>query len=115
VACANFSTVYDEQIWQVFSFFAYGLRPSRVDAEEPTQLTFERALRSCQRCDASKASVATGCSSSRATRSSLGSRRSHRPQTVLWSREVIREIARLTRRRARPLSRALGGLRSLTP
>jgi RNA polymerase sigma-70 factor (ECF subfamily) len=54
----DFSAVYDEHIWQVYGFFAYRLR-SRADAEDLTQQTFERALRSWQRYDASKASVAT--------------------------------------------------------
>jgi RNA polymerase sigma-70 factor (ECF subfamily) len=54
----DFSTVYDEHIWQVYGFFAYRL-PSRADAEDLTQQTFERALRSWGRYDDSKASVAT--------------------------------------------------------
>jgi RNA polymerase sigma-70 factor, ECF subfamily len=54
----DFSAVYDEHIWQVYGFFAYRLR-SRADAEDLTQQTFERALRSWQRYDAAKASVAT--------------------------------------------------------
>ncbi|MDP8908772.1 MAG: sigma-70 family RNA polymerase sigma factor [Chloroflexota bacterium] len=57
-ALRDFSTVYDEHIWQVYGFFAYRLR-SRADAEDLTQQTFERALRSWQRYDASKASVGT--------------------------------------------------------
>jgi RNA polymerase sigma factor (sigma-70 family) len=54
----DFSAVYDEHIWQVYGFFAYRLR-SRTDAEDLTQQTFERALRSWGRYDAAKASVAT--------------------------------------------------------
>lgn len=54
----DFATVYDDHIWQVYGFFAYRLR-SRADAEDLTQQTFERALRSWQRYDASRASVAT--------------------------------------------------------
>lgn len=57
-ALRDFSSVYDEHIWQVYGFFAYRLR-SRADAEDLTQLTFERALRSWKRYDPSKASVAT--------------------------------------------------------
>ncbi|MDP2710965.1 MAG: sigma-70 family RNA polymerase sigma factor [Solirubrobacteraceae bacterium] len=54
----DFAVVYDNHIWQIYGFFAYRLR-SRADAEDLTQQTFERALRSWGRYDASKASVAT--------------------------------------------------------
>ena len=54
----DFTAVYDEHIWQVYGFFAYRLR-SRADAEDLTQQTFERALRSWHRYDASRASVST--------------------------------------------------------
>lgn len=55
---ADFAAVYDEHIWQVYGFFAYRLR-SRGDAEDLTQLTFERALRAWKRYDASQAKVST--------------------------------------------------------
>jgi len=42
----------------VYGFFAYRMR-SRADAEDLTQLTFERALKSWSRYDPSRASVAT--------------------------------------------------------
>ena len=54
----DFSAVYDEHIWQVYGFFAYRMR-NRADAEDLTQRTFERALRSWSRYDPSRASVAT--------------------------------------------------------
>jgi RNA polymerase sigma-70 factor (ECF subfamily) len=54
----DFSAVYDEYIWQVYGFFAYRLR-SRADAEDLTQLTFERALKSWSRYDPARAGVAT--------------------------------------------------------
>lgn len=54
----DFSAVYDEHVWQVYGFFAYRMR-TRADAEDLTQQTFERALRSWSRYDASKASVGT--------------------------------------------------------
>jgi len=54
----DFSAVYDEHVWHVYGFFAYRLR-SRADAEDLTQLTFERALRSWGRYDAAQASVGT--------------------------------------------------------
>jgi RNA polymerase sigma-70 factor (ECF subfamily) len=54
----DFSAVYDEHIWQVYGFFAYRMR-SRADAEDLTQLTFERALKSWGRYDPDKAGVAT--------------------------------------------------------
>jgi len=54
----EFAAVYDEHVWQVYGFFAYRLR-SRGDAEDLTQLTFERALRAWGRYDASQASEGT--------------------------------------------------------
>jgi RNA polymerase sigma factor (sigma-70 family) len=54
----DFSAVYDEHVWQVYGFFAYRMR-NRADAEDLTQKTFERALRSWSRYDPSRASVAT--------------------------------------------------------
>jgi RNA polymerase sigma factor (sigma-70 family) len=46
----TFSEVYDEHVWDVFGFLAYRLA-SRSDAEDLTQLTFERALRAWPRFD----------------------------------------------------------------
>jgi RNA polymerase sigma-70 factor (ECF subfamily) len=54
----DFSIVYDEHVWHVYGFFAYRLR-SRTDAEDLTQMTFERALRAYARYDESLASVGT--------------------------------------------------------
>jgi RNA polymerase sigma-70 factor (ECF subfamily) len=54
----DFAAVYDEHIWQVYGFFAYRMR-SRADAEDLTQLTFERALKSWGRYDPSRAGVGT--------------------------------------------------------
>jgi RNA polymerase sigma factor (sigma-70 family) len=54
----DFSAVYDEHVWHVYGFFAYRLR-NRSDAEDLTQLTFERALKAWARYDAAKASVGT--------------------------------------------------------
>jgi RNA polymerase sigma factor (sigma-70 family) len=54
----DFAAVYDEHVWRVYGFFAYRMR-SRADAEDLTQQTFERALRSWSRYDPSRAAVAT--------------------------------------------------------
>jgi RNA polymerase sigma factor (sigma-70 family) len=54
----DFSVVYDEHVWQVYGFFAYRTS-SRADAEDLTQQTFERALKSWSRYDPSRAKVAT--------------------------------------------------------
>ena len=54
----DFSAVYDEHVWKVYGFFAYRMR-NRADVEDLTQQTFERALKSWSRYDASRASVAT--------------------------------------------------------
>jgi RNA polymerase sigma-70 factor (ECF subfamily) len=55
---SDFGRTYDEHVWQVYGFFAYRLR-SRADAEDLTQLTFERALRAWSRFDARRASPGT--------------------------------------------------------
>jgi RNA polymerase sigma factor (sigma-70 family) len=49
--------VYDEHVWNVYGYFAYRLS-SRDDAEDLTQLTFERALRAWDSFDADRATVA---------------------------------------------------------
>jgi RNA polymerase sigma-70 factor (ECF subfamily) len=54
----DFATVYDEHVWQVYGFFAYRMR-DRADAEDLTQQTFERALKSWSRYDPSRAGVGT--------------------------------------------------------
>ena len=54
----DFTAVYDEHVWKVYGFFAYRTR-NRADVEDLTQQTFERALRSWSRYDASRASVST--------------------------------------------------------
>lgn len=54
----HFVAVYDEHVWGIYGFFAYRLR-SRGEAEDLTQLTFERALKAWSRYDASRASVGT--------------------------------------------------------
>ena len=40
----DFATVYDEHVYHVYGYLAYRLR-LRADAEDLTQMTFERALR----------------------------------------------------------------------
>jgi RNA polymerase sigma-70 factor (ECF subfamily) len=54
----SFARVYDDEIWNVYGFFAYRLR-RRDDAEDLTQQTFERALRAWDRYDPERASVGT--------------------------------------------------------
>jgi RNA polymerase sigma-70 factor (ECF subfamily) len=54
----DFGEIYDEQVWRVYAFFAYRLR-SRQDAEDLTQVTFERALAAWKRYDESRAGVST--------------------------------------------------------
>jgi RNA polymerase sigma-70 factor (ECF subfamily) len=58
MSARDFSTVYDEHVWQVYGFFAYRMR-NRSDAEDLTQQTFERALKAWSRYDPSRATVAT--------------------------------------------------------
>jgi RNA polymerase sigma-70 factor, ECF subfamily len=50
----DFADAYDEQVWNVFGFFAYRVA-NRGDAEDLTQQTFERALRAWSRFDPERA------------------------------------------------------------
>ena len=54
----SFARVYDEHVWLVYGFLAYRCG-SREEAEDLTQLTFERALRAWDRFDEARASPAT--------------------------------------------------------
>jgi RNA polymerase sigma factor (sigma-70 family) len=53
-----FARVYEEEVWSVYGFFGYRLG-SRPEAEDLTQLTFERALRAWDRFDDRRASART--------------------------------------------------------
>lgn len=53
-----FEKIYDEHVWSVYAFFSYRLG-TREDAEDLTQLTFERALKSLSRYDPSRGSHKT--------------------------------------------------------
>ena len=55
---ADFAEVYDDQIWNVYGFFAYRVR-CRSEAEDLTQRTFERALKAWERYDPERAGVRT--------------------------------------------------------
>jgi len=50
----DFASVYDDEVWSIYGFFAYRLR-SVADAEDLTQRTFERALRAWGRFDPERA------------------------------------------------------------
>jgi RNA polymerase sigma-70 factor (ECF subfamily) len=50
--------LYEEHVWGVYGFFGYRVG-SRTDAEDLTQLTFERALRAWGRFDPERASART--------------------------------------------------------
>ena len=50
--------LYEEHVWGVYGFFGYRVG-SRADAEDLTQLTFERALRAWSRFDPNRASART--------------------------------------------------------
>lgn len=54
----DFSDVYEEHVWHVYGFIAYRVR-SREEAEDLTQLTFERALRAWGRYDPQRSQPAT--------------------------------------------------------
>ena len=55
---SKFGDVYDEEVWRVYGYFAYRLR-SRADAEDLTQVTFERALKAWDRFDPERAEIST--------------------------------------------------------
>jgi RNA polymerase sigma-70 factor (ECF subfamily) len=57
-AKADLEQAYDEHGWRLFGFFAYRVS-SRADAEDLTQLTFERALAAWESFDPARASVGT--------------------------------------------------------
>jgi RNA polymerase sigma-70 factor, ECF subfamily len=54
----DFSEVYEQHVWHVYGFFAYRLR-SRLDAEDLTQQTVERALRAWEQFDPERAAPGT--------------------------------------------------------
>jgi RNA polymerase sigma factor (sigma-70 family) len=54
----DFAEAYDEHVWDVYGFFAYRVG-SRAEAEDLTQLTFERALRAWRRFDPRRATPRT--------------------------------------------------------
>jgi RNA polymerase sigma-70 factor (ECF subfamily) len=54
----QFLQVYEEHVWDVYGYFAYRALPV-AEAEDLTQLTFERALRAWTRFDPQRASAKT--------------------------------------------------------
>jgi RNA polymerase sigma-70 factor (ECF subfamily) len=54
----DFADVYDRHVFAVYGFFAYRVR-GREEAEDLTQLTFERALRAWSRYDPARAAPIT--------------------------------------------------------
>lgn len=58
MASRDFAEVYDEHIWDVYGYVAYRLS-SREEAEDVTQMAFERALKAWKRYDPARASVKT--------------------------------------------------------
>jgi RNA polymerase sigma factor (sigma-70 family) len=57
-AMAAFAQLYEDEVWSVYGFFGYRVG-SREEAEDLTQLTFERALRAWERFDPGRASPRT--------------------------------------------------------
>jgi RNA polymerase sigma factor (sigma-70 family) len=53
-----FERLYDEHVWHLYGFFGYRVA-SREEAEDLTQLTFERALRAWHSFDEERASAGT--------------------------------------------------------
>ena len=57
-ARTSFVDAYDQHVWDVYGFFAYRVT-RRQDAEDLTQITFERALRAWARYDPDRARPST--------------------------------------------------------
>ncbi len=57
-ALTDFVDIYEEHVWSVYGFFAYRGAVAE-DAEDLTQLTFEKALAAWERFDAERASEIT--------------------------------------------------------
>ena len=55
---SDFIDIYEEHVWQVYGYLAYRVR-AQADAEDLTQLTFERAFKAWDRFDERKASAGT--------------------------------------------------------
>jgi RNA polymerase sigma-70 factor (ECF subfamily) len=55
---SDFIEIYEENIWRIYGFLAYRVR-TQADAEDLTQLTFERAYKAWGRFDEERASAAT--------------------------------------------------------
>jgi DNA-directed RNA polymerase specialized sigma24 family protein len=62
----DFAELYDEHVYAVYGFVAYRVR-SREEAEDLTQLTFERAVRAWSRYDPRGRPRGRGCWRSPAT------------------------------------------------
>ena len=54
----DFLDAYQEHVWHVYGYLAFRLR-SRADAEDLTQLTFERAFRAWDSYDEHKGTLRT--------------------------------------------------------
>jgi RNA polymerase sigma-70 factor, ECF subfamily len=54
----SFLQVYQDNVWRIYGYFAYRLR-SRSDAEDLTQVTFERAYAAWERYDPDRAEIST--------------------------------------------------------
>jgi RNA polymerase sigma factor (sigma-70 family) len=54
----DFLHIYRDHVWQVYGYLAYRVG-NRPEAEDLTQLTFERALRAWDRFDSRRASITT--------------------------------------------------------
>ena len=55
---SDFLQAYEAHVWDVYGYFSYRAIP-RADAEDLTQLTFERALKAWDRYDPQRASAKT--------------------------------------------------------
>jgi RNA polymerase sigma factor (sigma-70 family) len=58
VARQEFAAAYDDHVWDVYGYVGYRVR-TREEAEDLTQVTFERALRAWGRFDPKRASAKT--------------------------------------------------------
>lgn len=83
---SDFLDAYEENVWSVYGYLAYRT-PTREEAEDLTQTTFERALKAWPRFDPTRASPRTWLLTI-ARNASIDERRRDRPEVALDSDET---------------------------
>ena len=92
----DFLTAYENHVWPVYGYLAYRTT-TREEAEDLTQLTFERALKAWARFDPTRASARTWLLTI-ARNALIDEHRRSRPEPVADVEEVYARRARVRRR-----------------